>query len=93
MSLDAVPSNVDMEQIKDLIEKTKGIKEVNHIHIWAMSTTLNAMTAHLILEDDLPENQIADIKSNLRHQLEHLNVQHATLETESQNRYDGHCER
>ena len=58
-----------------------------------MSTTRNAMTAHLILEDDLAENQIADLKSNLRHQLEHLNVQHATLETESQSSYDGHCER
>jgi cobalt-zinc-cadmium efflux system protein len=93
LSLDAVPSNVDMEQVKDQIIKTKGVKDVNHIHIWAMSTTVNAMTAHLILEDDLAENQIADLKSNLRHQLGHLNVQHATLETESQSSYDGHCER
>lgn len=93
LSLDAVPSNVNIEQIKEQIVKTKGVKDINHIHIWAMSTTRNAMTAHLILEDDLTENQIADLKSNLRHQLEHLNIQHATLETESQSSYDGHCER
>ena len=72
--------------------KTQGVKDVHHIHIWAMSTTRNAMTAHLILENDLTEKQIAKLKSNLKHELEHLNIQHATLETESQNCHDEYCE-
>jgi cobalt-zinc-cadmium efflux system protein len=41
------------------------------------------MTAHLILEKDLTEKQIAEIKHSLKHKLEHLNIQHITLETES----------
>jgi cobalt-zinc-cadmium efflux system protein len=92
LSLDAVPENVDTEKIKIQMLKTKGVKDIHHIHIWAMSTTRNAMTAHLILENDLTEKQIANLKSNLKHELEHSNIQHATFETESENGHDEYCE-
>jgi cobalt-zinc-cadmium efflux system protein len=71
-----------MEKIKAVAVKIDGIKEIHHIHIWAMSTTKNAMTAHLILENDLNENEVSDIKHEFKHQLQHLNIQHVTLETE-----------
>ncbi|HWY10057.1 MAG TPA: cation diffusion facilitator family transporter, partial [Bacteroidia bacterium] len=83
LSLDAVPSNIDLEKIKLETLKIKGVTDIHHIHIWAMSTTKNAMTAHLMLEENLHEKEIADIKHKIKHELEHLNIQHATLETES----------
>jgi cobalt-zinc-cadmium efflux system protein len=92
LSLDAVPENVDIEKIKIKMLETAGVKDIHHIHIWAISTSRNAMTAHLILENELTEKQIANLKSNLKHELEHLNIQHATFETESQNCYNEHCE-
>lgn len=82
LSLDAVPSTIRIEDIKKEIEKTKGIKSVHHMHIWAMSTTKNAMTAHLIIEKELPEKAIAEMKQTIKHNLEHMNIQHVTLETE-----------
>jgi cobalt-zinc-cadmium efflux system protein len=91
LSLDAVPENIDTEKIKEQMLKTEGVKDIHHIHIWAISTTRNAMTAHLILENDLTEKQIANLKSNLKHELEHSNIQHATFETESQNCHDEYC--
>lgn len=91
LTLDAVPENVDMEKVKQEVEKMNGVKSIHHIHVWAMSTTKNAMTAHLIVENDLEEKQIAEIKHKLKHELEHHNIQHATLETESQNCHDEKC--
>lgn len=91
LTLDAVPENVDMEKVKQEVEKMTGVKSIHHIHVWAMSTTKNAMTAHLIVENDLPEKQIAEIKHQLKHELEHHNIQHATLETESQNCHEEEC--
>ncbi|HET6227350.1 MAG TPA: cation diffusion facilitator family transporter [Bacteroidia bacterium] len=82
LSLDAVPKSIHLEEVKNEILKTKGIKSIHHIHIWAMSTTKNAMTAHLILERNLDEEQIIAIKHSVKHALEHLNIQHVTLETE-----------
>ena len=56
-----------------------------------MSTTKNAMTAHIILEDDLTEKEIAEMKHKVKHELEHLNIQHATLETESKAEVNEKC--
>jgi cobalt-zinc-cadmium efflux system protein len=84
LSLDAVPNAINVEEIKQQMLRTNGIRSIHHIHIWAMSTTKNAMTAHLIMEKDLTQKQIADIKHEMKHALEHLNIQHVTLETESE---------
>lgn len=81
LSVDAVPSNVDSEKIISLLEKTSGIKNVHHLHIWAMSTSKNALTAHLLL-DEKARGQEAAIKREIKHALEHENIQHVTLETE-----------
>ncbi|MEO9053255.1 MAG: cation transporter, partial [Ginsengibacter sp.] len=51
-------------------------------HVWAMSTTENAMTAHIVIEDSSGKGQIENIKNNLKHALQNMNIQHITLETE-----------
>lgn len=83
LSLDAVPSNVDIEKIKAEVVKVNGVLDLQHIHVWAMSTTRNAMTAHLILAKSLSDKEVEDIKNEVKHMLEHLNIHHATLETEN----------
>jgi cobalt-zinc-cadmium efflux system protein len=85
LSLDAVPANVNIEQVKDIILKTSGVLDVHHIHIWAISTTQNAMTAHLVISDSLANADTSKLKDNLKHELEHLNIHHTTLEFENEN--------
>ena len=88
LSLDGVPENISLDQIKQTSMKIRGVKEVHHIHIWAISTTENAMTAHLVLDQNTSIEQEQSIKHKLKHELEHLNVHHITLETERENE---HC--
>ena len=85
LSLDGVPENIQLSEIKNIAVKITGVKDLHHIHVWAISTTQNAMTAHLILENNLEEKQVAEIKHLLKHQLAHYNIHHTTLETESEN--------
>jgi len=82
LSLDAVPAGIDIPKVKEEILKTKGVADVYHIHVWAMSTTKNAITVHLVLEKNLDHAQTSALKKTIKHALEHLNIQHATLETE-----------
>ncbi|QKZ12856.1 cation diffusion facilitator family transporter [Spirosoma sp. KUDC1026] len=82
LSLDGVPTNVDMPNVLADLQATAGVREVHHVHIWAMSTTENALTAHLVLDPGLSESETTRIKHTVRHQLEHQNIGHATLETE-----------
>jgi cobalt-zinc-cadmium efflux system protein len=81
LSLDGVPADIDVEKVKDAIKKTDGVHDIHHIHIWAISTTVNALTAHLVI-DDIAVTSESAIKKKIRHDLAHLHIHHATLETE-----------
>lgn len=85
LSLDGVPKDIDILDIKNKAEKIDGIKDLHHIHVWAMSTTENAMTAHLVIDKSKAPEQITAIKDNLKHTLQHMDIQHITLETEFAN--------
>lgn len=82
LSLDGVPDTIDMDQVKAVIKKEKGVKDIHHVHIWAIGTNVNALTAHIVLDDSVTSEIEVAIKHSIRHQLEHLNIHHATLETE-----------
>ncbi|RTL56311.1 MAG: cation transporter [Sphingobacteriales bacterium] len=85
LSLDAVPEQIQLDKIKETAVKIAGIKSIEHIHIWAMSTTKIAMTAHVIVDEKTSMKQIQSIKKELKHQLEHEGIQHVTIETVSSN--------
>ncbi|MBT8382375.1 MAG: cation diffusion facilitator family transporter [Ignavibacteria bacterium] len=49
LSVDAVPKEIDLKQVEKYLESIDGIKEVHDLHVWAMSTTEIALTAHLVI--------------------------------------------
>ncbi|MNR54430.1 Cadmium, cobalt and zinc/H(+)-K(+) antiporter [compost metagenome] len=67
------------------------MKEVHHVHIWPLSSTENAMTAHLVLDPSITFDQEPELKHEIRHLLEHQNIQHVTLETEREDCKTGSC--
>ena len=79
MSLDAVPEGIDPDIVQKKMEDTPGVSSVHHIHIWPISTTEIALTAHLVLEQDArSEDVVRTVKQTLRE----AGIHHATLETE-----------
>ncbi|GAC1453837.1 MAG: cation diffusion facilitator family transporter [Chitinophagaceae bacterium] len=85
LSLDGVPTDINLDEIKATAMKVKGVRDFHHVHIWAISTTENALTAHLVLAVHASIEEEKQIKHTLRHELEHKNIQHITLETEREN--------
>jgi cobalt-zinc-cadmium efflux system protein len=82
LSLDGVPANVSIKDITDRALSHAGVAGLHHVHIWAISSTENALTAHLVLRRDVVHEQEQAIKEKFRHELQHHNIQHITLETE-----------
>ena len=82
LTLDGVPKDIDPQKIKEVMLNNDKVKKVHHIHIWALSTKTNALTAHVILDDDYTLHEIDQIKQDIRHDLEHENIEHVTLEFE-----------
>ena len=82
LSMDGVPENIQVDHIKAMALKVSGVEDLHHIHIWAISTTENALTAHLVLQKGVTVDQELRIKRELKHELEHNNIHHITLESE-----------
>src|SRR5450432_1450714 len=84
LSLDAVPQGIDLRAVETAIEKIEGVRDFHYIHIWALSTTENALTGHVVLKREIGMEEQEKIKKNIKHELLHLKIQHATLETETE---------
>lgn len=78
--LDGVPQQISNEKIQSLLENHPDIASVHHLHIWALSSSENALTAHLVLKEGVSLETFMEVKKELKHELFHQGIQHATLE-------------
>lgn len=79
LALDAMPRNMDYDSIVALIRGIAGVIDVHHIHIWAISTTETALTAHVVISDI---NLLEKIKGDIKRMLREKGIAHATIEIE-----------
>ena len=81
LALDAVPAGIDFEKVKLYLVSVNGVSEVHDLHIWGMSTTETALTAHLVFPDGYPgDARRNEICAELR---EHFEIHHATIQIET----------
>lgn len=85
MSIDAVPEQIDIDEVEKMMTSEPGVKDVHHLHIWPISTTEIALTAHVVI-DDL--SKMEDLKESLKHKLFDKGIPHTTLEMETE---ASHC--
>ncbi len=83
MSVDAVPSGIELDEIKKVIAGVKDVTRVQHVHVWALSTTENALTAHICITEALPFAEKLLVIQNIKHELQHQNIQHSTIELDN----------
>ncbi len=83
LSMDAVPEGVNVETIEKVIITIDGVDDLHHTHIWAMSTTENALTTHLVLNEQLSFDEKLKLVHKIKHELFHNNIHHSTIELES----------
>lgn len=79
LALDGVPEGIEVEEVSQLMRSTEHVTDVHHLHIWAMSTTENALTAHVVIDD---ERQTSSVRKALKEALNDHGITHATIEIE-----------
>lgn len=80
LSIDAVPESVDISAIEDGLSGVPGVMGWHHLHVWPISTTENAATVHLVLEN---VGCMEKAKSEARSVFRRAGVSHCTIECES----------
>jgi cobalt-zinc-cadmium efflux system protein len=80
LSLQSVPSSIHVAAVRECLEKLQGVASVHDLHVWAMSTTETALTAHLVMPAGPPGD---DFLEHAAHELEHrFGIGHTTLQIE-----------
>jgi cobalt-zinc-cadmium efflux system protein len=89
LSLDGVPSSVNSTAVMSYLADQRGVTDVHDLHIWALSTTSVALTAHLVVPDRGAEDALLDsLTPNLKRR---FHIHHATLQIE-RDRCEHGCE-
>jgi cobalt-zinc-cadmium efflux system protein len=80
LAVDAVPSNIDPDAVRQFLLDQPDVTAMHDLHIWALSTTDTAMTAHLVM-NPAPVNDrfLAELSDKLGHR---FNISHATIQIE-----------
>jgi len=84
--LQAIPENTNVDKIKEYFGKLPEIQNFHDLHLWSMDGTYNILTVHLVKSTRITSSEL---KGKIRHDLEHLGVNHVTIELEEP---DEHCE-
>ncbi|MBM2812657.1 MAG: cation diffusion facilitator family transporter [Chloroflexi bacterium] len=80
LAMDAVPEGVEITAVKDYLSSLPSVSEVHDLHVWGMSTTEVALTAHLVIREPWPDDGfLTEIAGELR---EEFNIAHPTLQFE-----------
>jgi cobalt-zinc-cadmium efflux system protein len=86
MGLLAVPDSIDQAAVRDYLSGLPGVTAVHDLHIWPMSTTETALTAHLVMPSGHPGDAFLH---EIAHELDHeFAIGHATVQVE---RGSDHC--
>ncbi len=79
LALDAVPENINIEEVSEFLKKLPEVTGVHDLHIWALSTTDAALTVHLSTCEQTDISFITSIQNQLH---ERFRIEHATIQIE-----------
>lgn len=81
--MEGTPNNVEVEKVTDKILKTNGINGIHDLHIWTITSGLNALTCHAVVNEKMTIEESEKMLRKIEHDLEHLNIQHVTIQLET----------
>ena len=89
MSLAGVPSGIDVDQVEIALGELDGVDTVHDLHVWPLSTTETALTAHLVAPDVASTDALLQAARTMLH--DRFRIEHCTLQIERTHLEDSRC--
>ncbi len=89
MSLMGVPSGIELEEVEGELAELDGVETVHDLHIWPLSTTETALTAHLVAPDVRSTDALLEAARRMLH--DRFGIEHCTLQVERTHLEDTRC--
>ena len=81
--MEGTPKNVEIEKVTEKILQTTGIQNIHDLHIWSITSGLNALTCHAVVNQKMTIEESEKMLHKIEHDLAHLNIQHVTIQLET----------
>ncbi|HKC01974.1 MAG TPA: cation diffusion facilitator family transporter [Sphingomicrobium sp.] len=89
MSLMGVPSGIDVDEVQAELAALEGVETVHDLHVWPLSTTETALTAHLVVPDVSSTDALLQAARSMLH--DRFHIEHCTLQIERTHLEDTRC--
>ena len=80
--LQAVPEEVDLEQIEGKLLSIDNVCSSHHTHVWSLDGERHVLTTHLVVEKGTTREQVECIKAEIKHMNNEMDFYHTTVEIE-----------
>lgn len=81
--MEGTPANVDVEEVINTIRNKPGIEGLHDLHIWSITSGLNALSCHAVVDDSMSIAESDTLLRSLESDLEKLNIHHVTIQLET----------
>lgn len=81
--MEGTPDNVDIENVTQKIVETEDIISIHDLHIWTITSGLNALTCHVVVNEKMTIEAREILLGKIEHDLQHLNIHHVTIQLET----------
>ena len=81
--MEGTPQNVDMAGVIQTIRQTPEVESLHDLHIWSITSGLNALSCHIVVDDQMTIAESERLLRKIEHDLEHKNIQHVTIQLET----------
>ncbi len=79
--LEAAPKHIETAKVIDFIRNVAGVDEVHDIHIWTITSNMYALSAHLVIDDQMVSRSV-EIVTTVRQEIaQRFNISHTTLQS------------
>lgn len=81
--MEGVPQNVKMNDIINTIRNAEGVHSVHDLHVWSITSGLNALSCHAVVDEQMTIGQSEQLLRSIEHDLLHENIHHVTIQLET----------
>lgn len=81
--MEGTPENIDVDDVVETIQNKKGIEGVHDLHVWSITSGLNALSCHAVVDERMSIAESERLLRQIEHDLEHQNIHHMTVQLET----------
>lgn len=82
--LQCTPPELNVEDIEKKIKSIKDVISIHDTHVWTIDGEYNVLTAHIVLSEGSTFSKMQEIKCKVKEKMKSFNVQHTTIEFETE---------